>query len=104
VFDTNVFCSALLSRTKDSASVTVVKLWMVLRYLELVVCDEVVAEYLDVFSRLQIDLPLIESLEERIQAAETVTWVNLGPRVVASRDRDDDVFLSTAKPVGRGSW
>lgn len=103
VFDTNVIVRALLSRNPDSASLAAVKLWLILRRIEIVVSREIVNEYLEVLHRLHVAERLIEQLQRRISAAETVTWVNLGPRVVASRDPDDDAFLSTAK-AGRVAY
>lgn len=71
--------------------------------IELVASSEVVVEYFELLERVHVDEHLVERFENRLYARETVTWVNLGPRVVASRDRDDDVFLSTAK-TGRASF
>jgi uncharacterized protein len=103
VFDTNVLAGAFLSRNPDSPNLAAVNLWLVLRRIELVVSQEIVGEYLDVLHRLRVAERLVERLQQRISAGETVTRVNLGPRVVASRDPDDDDFLSTAK-AGRADY
>ena len=103
VFDTNVLAGAFLSRKPDSPNRAVVNLWLISRRLEVVISQEIMSEYLDVLRRLRVGERLVERLEERISAGETVTHVNLGPRVVASRDPDDDVFLSTAK-AGRAAF
>ena len=81
----------------------VLKLWFILRRIEVVVSQEIVSEYLDVLRRLRVAERLIEQFEKRISADKSVTLVNLGPRVVASRDPSDDAFLSTAK-VGRVAY
>ena len=48
VFDTNVFVRGLKSRSIGSPNKRLVRLWL-FRLLQLVVCDELIAEYLDTF-------------------------------------------------------
>jgi len=72
-------------------------MWRDQRLLELVVCDEVVEEYVEILRQLEVHPLSIDRLVARLEARSTVSWINLGPRVVASRDPDDNVFLSTAK-------
>ena len=96
VFDTNVIAAFYLSRNARSANATTFKMWRDQRLLELVVCDEVVQEYVDTLQRLEVHPLSIERFIARLEARSTVSWINLGPRVVASRDPDDNVFLSTA--------
>jgi uncharacterized protein len=103
VFDTNVFVAAYLSRKPNSPNAALVRWWRTLRRLELVVCDEVASEYLEILERLGVDSRLIARFDQRLKARETVTWINLGRRVVASRDPDDNVFLSTAQ-AGRADY
>jgi putative PIN family toxin of toxin-antitoxin system len=64
--------------------------------LQLVVSDVVVAEYLDVLSRLQIEEQRIKRFAERLQRRDTVTHVSLGSRFTVSRDPDDNLMLATA--------
>ena len=103
VLETNVIVASALSRNPHSPNWAVVRLWLVQRLIEIVVSPEVVSEYLEVLRRLQIADKLIVQFQERVLARKTVTWVNLGPRVVASRDSDDDVFLTTAR-AGRVAY
>lgn len=103
VVDTNVLVAFYLHRNPRSANAAVVKLWRDQRLLELVVSAEIVSEYLEVLSRFGVGDPLLRRFSQRLQARATVTFVNLGPRVVASRDPDDNVFLSTAR-AGHASF
>jgi hypothetical protein len=48
VFDTNVFVRGLKTRSKESPNRRLLRLWL-FRRLQLVVCDELVAEYIGVF-------------------------------------------------------
>lgn len=96
VLDTNVLISFYLGRKRDSAAATIIRLWRESRKLQLVVSEGVVQEYAEVLRRLKVDESLILRFLERLESRETVTWVNLGPRSEASRDPDDNVFLSTA--------
>jgi putative PIN family toxin of toxin-antitoxin system len=97
VFDTNVIVSFYLSRNPRASQATVFRLWRDRRLLELVVSHEIVSEYVEVLERLTVHPLVIQRLVERLEARTTVTWVNPGPRVTASRDPDDNVFLSAAK-------
>jgi putative PIN family toxin of toxin-antitoxin system len=78
-------------------------MWRENRKLQLIVSDGIVQEYVEVFRRLNVDEALIARLLERLENRATVTWVNLGPRIEASRDPDDNLFLSTAK-IGRAAY
>ena len=55
-----------------------------------------VAEYLEVLSRLPIPEKRVEHFRQRLHIRQTVTHVNLGARYAISRDPDDDVMLATA--------
>jgi uncharacterized protein len=96
VLDTNVIVGHYLSRTSRSANGHVLRLWRDQRKLQLVVSDEVVAEYLEVLARLQVGTQRIQHFAERLRRRETVTHVRLGPRFTTSRDPDDNLFLATA--------
>ncbi|MFM9960483.1 MAG: putative toxin-antitoxin system toxin component, PIN family [Planctomycetaceae bacterium] len=97
VLDTNVFASALLSGRRDSVNVEVVRLWRNERKLQLIVCDNLVAEYAEVFERIGIETRTIELFLNRLQRRDSVTHVRLGPRFNMSRDPDDNVLLATAR-------
>ena len=96
VLDTNVVASFFLSRQELSASAKIFALWFRQRKLQLIVGDELVAEYLEVLSRLPIPEKRVAQFRERLRIRETVTHVNLGARHAISRDPDDDVLLATA--------
>lgn len=96
VFDTNVILGFYLSPHKRSANAKVFRLWRNKRQLQLIVSDEVVAEYLEILSRLGVEAKQIQHLRERIEKRETVTHIGLGARPQVSRDPDDDVLLATA--------
>lgn len=95
VFDTNVIIGFYLSPHKRSANAQVFRLWRNKRQLQLIVSDEVVGEYLEILARLGVEVKQIQTLQERIEARETVTHVNLGARPKVNRDPDDDVILAT---------
>lgn len=97
VFDTNVVARFYLGRNPQSANANVFRLWRDRRFLELVVSPDIVGEYVDVLERLAVNQRLIQRFVERLENRVTVTWISLGPRVVASRDPDDDAFLSAAR-------
>lgn len=96
VLDTNVVASFFLSRRTLSASAKIFALWFRQRKLQLIVCDELVAEYLEVLGRLLIPERRVALFRERLRIRQTVTHVNLGARHAISRDPDDDVLLATA--------
>ncbi|MGH9832712.1 MAG: putative toxin-antitoxin system toxin component, PIN family [Blastocatellia bacterium] len=96
VLDTNVIVSFFLSRRARSASAEIFALWFRQRKLQLIVSDELVAEYLEVLTRLPIPEKRVAQFRERLQVRETVTHVNLGARHAISRDPDDDLLLATA--------
>lgn len=96
VLDTNVIANYFLSRRTLSASARIFALWFRQRKLQLIVCDELVAEYLEILSRLRVPDQKIEQFRERLRIRQTVTHINLGARHAISRDPDDDVLLATA--------
>ena len=53
VLDTNVVVGFYLSRTPRSAAREIFRVWRDMRRIQLIVCDEVITEYVDVLRRLQ---------------------------------------------------
>lgn len=96
VLDTNVIVSFFLSRQSFSASAKIFALWFRQRKLQLIVSDELIAEYLEILTRLPIAEKRVNQFRERLQIRGTVTHINLGARHAISRDPDDDVLLATA--------
>lgn len=96
VLDTNVFVSFYLGKRRDSAAATIIRMWRDQRTLQLIVSEGIVEEYPEVLRRLEVDEKLVQRFLERLEARQTVSYVNLGPRVEASEDPDDNLFLSTA--------
>lgn len=96
VLDTNVLIAYYLSKKKDSASSKIFQLWRTRRRLQLIVSDEVIAEYLEVLQRLGVPDVRITRLEERIRRRQTVSHTKLGARPTESRDPDDNLVLATA--------
>jgi putative PIN family toxin of toxin-antitoxin system len=103
VLDTNVWAAFFLGGTRPSAVVEIVRLWRDLREIQVVVSDEVVVEYLEVLRRLNLHELVITKFADSLRTRTTVTWVNLGPRVVACRDPDDNLMLTTAR-AGRVAY
>ena len=97
VFDTNVIVGFYLSRNRSSVNQQAFRLWRDQRQLQLIVSDDVVREYLEVLSRLNVPEVLIKRLEERFSQRITVTRVSLGSRPNLSRDPDDNVMIATAR-------
>ena len=96
VLDTNVLVGYYLSRKKDSANSKVFLLWRTRRTLQLIVSDEVMAEYLEILRRLGVPDVRTSRLEEQIRDRQTVSHTNLGTHPTESRDPDDNVMLATA--------
>ena len=78
VLDTNVIANFFLSRQPLSASVKIFALWFRQRKLQLIVSDELVAEYLEILARLPIAEKRVNQFRERLRVRETVTHINLG--------------------------
>lgn len=103
VLDTNVLLAFYLSKKSKSASKKIVWLWRKLRRLQLIVSDEIVTEYLEIFARLNIPPKQIKAFNERIEKRVTVTKVSLGKIPTESRDPDDNLVLATAL-VGKAKY
>lgn len=96
VFDTNVIVGYLLRRRLKSATSRIFDLWYKQHHLDLIVSDEVIAEYHELLEHFGADKPRAQQLRNLLQRTTIVTRVNLGTRHAVSRDPDDDVFLATA--------
>src|SRR6516225_9811395 len=89
VLDTNVFVRSFKARSRSSYNRQIVRLWLIERKLQLIVSDEVVAEYLEIFDEvLEMDADLVAHWRGRFVADPRVTVVNLARRDRASRDPD----------------
>lgn len=96
VLDTNVIVSYVLRRRLRSAASTIFVLWYKRHELQLIVSDEVIAEYSEVLERVGADERRVEHLHKLLRHTSLVTHINLGARFTVSRDPDDDMFLATA--------
>ena len=96
VLDTNVVVSYILLRRSRSAASRIFTLWYKQHHLQLIISDEVIAEYYEVLECVGADERRVEQLYNLLQRASIVTRVNLGARHAISRDPDDDVLLATA--------
>jgi putative PIN family toxin of toxin-antitoxin system len=98
VLDTNVFVRNFKSRSEFSPNRRIVRLWLLQRTLQLIVSDEVVAEYLEIFHEiLAMDPDTVEDWRDRFANDPRSSLVKLARRDRLSRDPDDSVFLSTAR-------
>ncbi len=98
VLDTNVLVRNFKSRSQSSPNRKIVRLWLVEKRLQLIVSSATVAEYLGIFDEiLGMEPDVVEQWRERFDSDARVTLVNLARRDDASRDPDDNVFLSTAR-------
>lgn len=96
VLDTNVLVAFYLGDNPNSAPKRIIWLWRNLRKLQLLVSDQTVDEYLEIFARLNISERQIKSFIERIEKRLTVTKFSLGKIPTESRDVDDNLMLATA--------
>ena len=98
VFDTNVFVRSFKTRRASSPNRQVVRLWLIERKLQLIASQDVISEYLEIFDEvIEVNAETLAAWRQRFADDARVTVVNLGRRDVASRDPDDNVFLSTAR-------
>ena len=102
VLDTNVIVDALLSTSRQSVNQQVVRLWLH-RNLQLIVSEEVAAEYQELVERLAISPQRAEAFRQRLQRQDSITHVRLGTRYRESRDPDDNIMLATAS-VGKARF
>ena len=103
VLDTNVLIAFYLSRSPLSPNAQVVRLWRDRRKLQLLLSKEVAEEYLEVLERLGAHPDRLRRLATRFNRSTTVSHVQLGPRVKACRDPEDNIMLSLAK-VGKAKF
>ena len=97
VFDTNVIVGYYLSRSPASPNQQAFRLWRDQRDLQLIVSDEILAEYFEVLSRLGVPDFLLKKLAERFAQRKTVTSVRIGAIPRMSRDPDDNLMIATAR-------
>lgn len=102
VLDTNILVAALLSTKRQSANRQVLRLWF-RRQLQLIVSEEVMAEYVVLLQRLRIPPRRVEAFRQRLRRQDIVTHVNLGARFTESRDPDDNMLLAAAA-VGKARF
>lgn len=96
VLDTNIVVGYYLGVHPNSVIGIIFRLWRRERKLQIVVCEDLVSEYMEVLDRLRTPDRKVEHLGQGLRSWSTVTRVNLGSRPVASRDPDDDLILATA--------
>jgi putative PIN family toxin of toxin-antitoxin system len=97
VLDTNVFVRAFKARTSSNVNQQIVRLWLIERRLQLVVCEELIDEYLGVFAAvLEMDQETLQGWNDRFLEDRRTTIVGLGRRFSDSRDPDDNLLLATA--------
>jgi putative PIN family toxin of toxin-antitoxin system len=98
VLDTNVFVRNFKARVKSSPNRRIIRLWLLEKKLQLIVSHDIVEEYLEIFEDvLRIEPRFLSEWQERFSDDPRATFVSLGYRDDASRDPDDNVFLSTAR-------
>jgi putative PIN family toxin of toxin-antitoxin system len=97
VLDTNVFVRSFKSRNKQSANRRVIRLWLLEKRLQLIVSEEIIKEYLEIFAEiLLMDEATISQWHVRFTEDGRSTLVSLGRRYTDSRDVDDNLMLATA--------
>lgn len=104
VLDTNVFVRNFKARSQANPNRRIIRLWLLERRLQLVVSQELIAEYLAIFSEvLGMGADLVEEWRRRFEEDPRVTLVQLGRRYNESRDPDDNLLLATAAS-GNARW
>ncbi|MFO0967676.1 MAG: putative toxin-antitoxin system toxin component, PIN family [Gemmataceae bacterium] len=98
VLDTNVFVRSFFSRSKNSASKRVVRLWLLEKKLQLIAASAVVDEYLEIFRDvLDFDDYLVNQWRDRFETDSRVSLVEGSRLLELSRDPDDNHFLTVAR-------
>ena len=88
----------------ESPNRRIIRLWLLEKKLQLIVSREIVDEYLEIFDEvLRMEPKVLIEWQERFSDDPRATVVNLGRRDDASRDSDDNVFLSTAR-AGKAAY
>lgn len=103
VFDTNVLIAFYLSRNSKSAVAEIIRLWRNERKLQMIVSNEIIAEYLEILERVGINENRIERLKEILETFGIVSKFSLGKIPIESRDADDNLVLATAL-VGKADF
>jgi len=97
VADTNVFVRSFKARTNTNANRRIVRLWLIEKKLQLIVSEDLIAEYLGIFSEvLGMDDETVREWRVRFEEDRRTTLVGLGRRYTESRDPDDNLLLATA--------
>jgi len=97
VVDTNVFVRNFLSRNRTSANKKVIRLWLLEKKLQLIVSNEIINEYLEIFEEiLGFNKELVDKWRSRLEKDPRTTLVNLVKSKIKSRDPDDNMLLQTA--------
>lgn len=96
VFDTNIVIGNYLGKNPKTAIKKIFALWRVQRRLQLIVSNEIVAEYLEILERLNVPTKRVNTFLERIEKRLTVIKVSLGKIPTESRDIDDNLILAAA--------
>jgi len=97
VLDTNVFVRAFKSRFPTSSNQRVLRLWLLEKRIQLIVCDDLIDEYVGVFQKiLGMEDEYIDQWQKRFAGDTRSTVVRLGRRYAESRDPDDNLLLATA--------
>jgi putative PIN family toxin of toxin-antitoxin system len=97
VLDTNVFVRNFKSRRRANPNKRVVHLWLLEKRLQLILCREVLEEYLGIFADvLNMDKQTLEKWRSRFEEDSRCSVVRLGRRYTESRDPDDNIWLATA--------
>jgi putative PIN family toxin of toxin-antitoxin system len=98
VVDTNVFIRGLKTRRAANPNRRIIRLWLLEKRLQLVVSQELIQEYLEIFADvLGMGASLIEEWRFRFEQDSRVTVIRLGRRYTESRDPDDNVLLAIAR-------
>jgi uncharacterized protein len=103
VLDTNVLIAFYLSRNPKSVVNKIIRLWRNERKLQLIVSNEVIAEYLEILDRVGINENRIERLKVILETFGIVSKFSLGKIPTESRDVDDNLILATAL-VGKAGF
>lgn len=98
VLDTNVWVRNFKSPNKSSPNRRIIRVWLQQKRLQLIVSEEILAEYMEIFEDVLEFAPTdLEEWHETFIHDARVTMVRLARRDDQSRDPDDNVFLSTAR-------
>ena len=104
VADTNVFVRSFKARTNTNPNRRIIRLWLIERKLQLIVSEDLVDEYLRIFSDvLGMDDETVREWRVRFEHDRRTTLVSLGRRYTESRDPDDNLLLATGTS-GRASF